>query len=199
MFGKVVEILRHAENQMRELMREALADGRYADVAQIAQTADALARLLQTESIETEPNLPVERLFHGAASPHPSKAAATPRHKRAYPRFEREADKLVKIAWSKRDRKEYEHKAPQFVIDSLITSIQNSKGVGAKFVPAEVFPLKHPKSKKEVPSYQSYLAMAWLVHEGVIVKYGRDGYVLKPTAATNDRISSLWSALPARD
>jgi hypothetical protein len=118
--------------------------------------------------------------------------------RKAFPRFEREEDKLVKIAWSKRDRKEYEHKAPRSVADLLLDHIKGRKGVGVRFVADDVFPMKDLK-KREIPSYQAYLALAWLVHEGVITKFGREGYSLKPSSANSARLTELWEALPGRD
>ena len=105
----------------------------------------------------------------------------------------------MKIAWSKKDRSEYEHKAPRRVADLLVAAIRSRKGEGAKFQAPEVLPLVEPRTRREIPSYQSYLALAWLRHEGVVAKYGRDGYALKPTAATPEHLTELWEALPSRD
>jgi predicted lipid-binding transport protein (Tim44 family) len=195
----VNRILSKAQAELRSLLEQALAESRYTDVAEIAKVADGLAQLVVGNSRSSSAAEP-------AASRSPLAEAVPVSHirparpsRRTYPRFEREADKLVKIAWSKKDRAEYEHKAPRQVADLLVEAIRNRKGEGAKFEAPEVLPLKDSKTRREIPSYQSYLTLAWLRHEGVITKYGRDGYALKPTTAQKEHIAELWEALPSRD
>lgn len=194
------KILARAQDDLRELIAKALADGRFADVAEIARMADGVARLA------TDDDQPVssDQQHPPAAPPAVSRhgtivRGGRVRPSRAFPRFEREGDKLVKIAWSKKGRAEYEHKAPRRVADTLIAAIRSRKGEGAKFEAPDVLPLLDPKTRREIPSYQSYLALAWLRHEGVVAKYGRDGYALKPTEATPEHLTELWEALPSRD
>lgn len=197
----VLRILGNAQAELRSLLEQALSESRYSDVAEIAQLAEALAQLGANRgkvTSEVEPTVSTSQAaaLRGALAPHIARAS---RPSRSFPRFEREGDKLVKIAWSKKDRAEYEHKAPRRVVDLLIEAIRSKKGEGAKFEAPDVLPLSDRKSRKEVPSYQSYLALAWLRHEGVVAKHGRDGYSLKPTAATPARLTELWEALPSRD
>jgi predicted lipid-binding transport protein (Tim44 family) len=197
----VLQILSNAQAELRSLLEQALAESRYTDVAEIAQIADSLAQLGADSgpaSSDVEPTVSASQ----APAPRNASAAHTNRAgrpSRSFPRFEREGDKLVKIAWSKKDRAEYEHKAPRQVVDLLIEAIRSKKGEGAKFEAPDVLPLTERKSRKEVPSYQSYLALAWLRYEGVVAKHGRDGYSLKPTSATPERLNELWKALPSRD
>jgi hypothetical protein len=193
------QILERTEAELRALIEHALAEGRYHDVAEIARIADNVARLAggaykPTAGDEKKVDTPRTVVSRPAVA-HERRS----RSSRAFPRFEREGDKLVKIAWSKKDRAEYEHKAPRQVIDVLIEAIRARRGEGAKFEAPDVLPLTDPKTHREIPSYQSYLALAWLRHEGVVAKYGRDGYVLKPTATTPEHLTELWDALPARD
>lgn len=197
-----LQILSKAEAELRSVIERALAEGSYSDVATIARIADGLAQLSAAEPVDEGQPTPRAERSRPAVPPAPSPAQPTvsrgSRTARTFPRFEREGDKLVKIAWSKKDRAEYEHKAPRRIVDLLLESIRSRKGEGAKFDAPDVLPLKDSKTRREVPSYQSYLALAWLRHEGVITKYGRDGYALKPTAATPDHLSELWEALPSR-
>jgi hypothetical protein len=194
------KILTATEGSLRELIERALSEQQYTDVAQIARIADAIARLRSAD--ETSEGWPSVIAWNGAVSNgNPPGLRAFSRRVRTakkFPRFEREGDKLVKIAWSKKDRAEYEHKAPRRIVDLLIESIRTRKGEGARFAAPDVLPLKDSKSRREFPSYQSYLALGWLRYEGVITKYGRDGYALKPTTATAQHLSELWEALPSR-
>jgi hypothetical protein len=196
----VVRVLGKAQAELRSLLEQALAESRYTDVAEIAQVADSLGQL-GADSSQASPV--VERTVSTSQAPPsrtvPARHFRPVRPSRTFPRFEREGDKLVKIAWSKKDRAEYEHKAPRQVVDLLIEAIRSRKGEGAKFEAADVLPLMDSKTRREIPSYQSYLALAWLRHEGVISKYGRDGYALKPTTARQEHLAELWEALPSRD
>ena len=194
----VLRILNKAQTELRSLLERALAESRYTEVAEIAQVAEGLAQLGATSSQAS--SIAEQAMTTAPASRAVPAAQLRPaRSPRTFPRFEREDDKLVKIAWSKKDRAEYEHKAPRQVVDLLIEAIRSQKGEGAKFEAPDVLPLTDRKSRKEVPSYQSYLALAWLRYEGVVAKHGRDGYSLKPTAATTERLNELWKALPSRD
>lgn len=180
-------------------MAESLAQGRYNEVAGTARIADAIARLLEREdgdggagehSDTSEAHANRESNCTGSPT-NPQRRS----HARDFPRFERDGGKLVKIGWSKRDRAEYTHRAPRRVVQILIDAIKKNKGEGALFEAADVLPVKDPNTRQELPSYQSYLALAWLRHEGVIIKQGREGYVLKPTTATPEHVAKLWEAL----
>jgi hypothetical protein len=195
------KILEQTETSLRELIEHALSEQQYSAVAAIAGIADAVGRLLRdsdrASTLSTAANNGARSKDHVPPSqPAPPTGRIL---RRTYPRFEREGDKVVKIAWSKRDRAEYEHKASRRIVDLLIEAIKARKGAGAKFDAPDVLPLKDSKSRREIPSYQSYLALAWLRHEGVIIKYGRDGYALKTTAAAPEHLAELWEALPSRD
>jgi len=206
------QILERAEADLRQLIQQALVDGRYGEVVKLARLADGISRLVaenRAGEVDVEPvgsqatfaSSQAKQLSSPASETAPHSALASVQRRarsRTFPRFEREADKLVKIAWSKKDRAEYEHKAPRWVIDVLLDAIRARKGEGARFEAPDIFPLKDPQTGREIPSYQSYLALAWLRHEGVVVKYGRDGYSLKPTAATKEHLAELWEALPFR-
>ena len=82
------------------------------------------------------------------------------------------------------------------VVQILIDAIKKKRGEGTLFEAADVLPVKNPSTRQELPSYQSYLALAWLRHEGVIIKQGRQGYVLRPATASPEHVTKLWEALP---
>src|SRR5262245_31311871 len=116
------KILTATEASLRELIESALSQQLYADVADIARMADAIARLRGTD--ERSHSTPLVAARNNAASNSnaavPSASQRSSRTARAFPRFEREGDRLVKIAWSKKDRAEYEHKAPHRIVDLLV-------------------------------------------------------------------------------
>jgi hypothetical protein len=189
-------VLKGAETQIRELILESATLGKYQEVAALASAADLLARLLQ--SMDEDGDVDAVTVTHENYPPQLGQTLHRQRRSlRFYPRFEREDDKLIKVAWSKRHRAEYEHRAPRGVADTLIEAIRKRKGEGTKFEATDVLPLKNAAGR-EIPSYQTYLALAWLRQEGIVIKHGRDQYSLKPGTATSERITEIWQALPER-
>jgi hypothetical protein len=198
----IVGILSRADVELRRAIEELLGQKRYSEAVVAARVADAVARLLldvEGQAGESES----EHFSDGRANLRDSSSLNSPRSLQArrqvreLPRFERDGDRLIKIAWSKRNRSEYEHRAPRVVVQLLVSAIKKKKGEGVLFAAADVLPLKDPDSRQELPSYQSYLALAWLQHTEVIRKKGREGYVLKPATATPEHLAELWEALPA--
>jgi hypothetical protein len=198
-------ILSHAHDELRELLGRALQDHSYDDVVRIARIAEQVSRLLDrngsattatysaAEGVATAADYGTSEGAEHVAAVRPSGRPRS-RH-RTLPRFERDDDRLVKVAWSKRDRREYEHRAPREIVSFLLDAIRRNKGEGAVFESQHVLPLV--ENGREIPSYQAYLALAWLREEGIVKKKGRNGYILKPNTATSERIDELWQALPA--
>jgi hypothetical protein len=187
-----ITILTQTHERLRELLANALETHAYEDVASIARIADNISRLLNGSAGPMSSLLP-------NTQPVPTKAGNTKRSRARHdlPRFERDGDRLVKIAWSKKDRAEYEHRAPLSVVFVLLDAIRERKGEGAVFETPDILPLPGPHHGEEVPSYQAYLVLAWLRQEGIVIKHGRNGYILTPNTATPERIDELWKALPS--
>src|SRR3990170_3751503 len=151
------QVLSVAEQKLRELVGVAAAAGDYASAEQLMAWARTVGELAQ------EPTSTDVLTAAPASSPPPS-AARRPRRtpaKGEYPRFVRRGDYLVKIGWSKTDRKEYEHKAPRRVIDALADAIARRSNKGKIFTAEDVFPLRDPQDGSDIPGYQAYVALAW--------------------------------------
>ena len=225
---RAIAALRAAEQRLRAdlqaIMMEAVAAEAYADVALIARIAEALPNLVPqfssngddgdsaNDSASAAPQQsPSGVKLFGADWPDSVRATAAehltilqkfhPRRgsrRDQYPRFLREGDRLVKLAWSKKERRPYEHRAPRAIVQTLVTAVQKKKGEGKLFQANDVMPLKTALDE-EYPSYQSYLALNWLRDVGVIGKKGREGYVLKRHQATAEKLEQLWTALPVAE
>lgn len=203
---RAIEALQRTESTLRGLITEAFNAKAYGELAKVAMAADAVASLLReisdtsttttggTSSADPGPDVSgkgTTTLRGTQARP----ALATAVRRAAYPRFLRDGDRLVKIAWSKKERRQYEHRAPQIIIQTLLGAVRKRKGEGKLFQAAEVLPLTNANGE-EYPSYQSYLTLSWLRQAGIITKKGRDGYVLKIGAATPEKVGRLWASLP---
>jgi hypothetical protein len=205
-----IQAVATAERSLRDVLQAAVTAQAYRDVAIIAVAADALAKTLRdlgagdittttTDSVTTsDHDAPARAIELRATAPETRRAARTKvilsTKRGAYPRFLRDGESLVKIAWSKSKRKPYEHRAPKVILEELLTAIRKRKGEGKLFEAVHVLPLTNGNGE-EYPSYQPYLALTWLRQVGVIAKRGRSGYVLKTGVATPENIERLWTSL----
>jgi|SRR5947209_7695040 len=193
---RAVEALRGAEATLREVITQALAAKAYRELSKVASAADSVAALIGELDGGT-PSLANHRV--AAATQIAARPASNATSRRnAYPRFLRDGDRLLKVAWSKKERQPYEHRAPQAVIQTFLNAVRQRKGEGKLFQAADILPL-HNANGEEYPSYQSYLALSWLRHVAIVTKMGREGYVVKTGAASPDKINRLWASLPTAD
>lgn len=203
---RAVQVIKGAETALRDIIAQALTANAYGELSKVASVADTVAALIGELDAGARSTVPVDEPAGTPAiqqTPTSTQAAvrANPpaaSRRNAYPRFLRDGDRLLKVAWSKKERQPYEHRAPQAVIQTLLNAIRQRKGEGKLFQAADVLPLNNANGE-EYPSYQSYLALSWLRHVGIVTKKGREGYVLKKGAATPDQISRLWTSLPTGD
>jgi len=193
------QILAKAEESLRKLVAEAAEGGQYDAVVTLADWAKALRELgsvskspmAEPKSVRSAPP-PVASL--------PPKAGRNGRAGRAkkYPQFFREKDSLVKVAWSKSSRLEYEHKAPWPVTLQLVSAVADRIARSHLISMEQVLPLRNSDGE-EVPSYQSYLCLAWLRELGLVRQHGRQGYSVKPRIDLRREATMAWEALSARN
>jgi hypothetical protein len=130
-----------------------------------------------------------------------SSAVASPTGRRKpaaeYPRFFRRGNELVKVGWSKKDRREYNHRAAREVVAAVAAAVRQAGARGRLFNGDALLPLKDPANGTNIPSYQVYVTLAWLVRLGALKQAGpRTGYTLiesKPPEAT---ATAVWPELP---
>jgi len=193
-------VLVEAEGSLRRLIEQGLREQRYRDVAEIAELAEGLSRLLQSSGglegarRETAAVLPAGP----AAPPPPIKHSRAKGGSTEYPRFERDGDKLVKIAWSKKNKAAYEHRAPREAVIAFARHLTGHVREGKVFVVEGLIPVPDVANGGEIPAYQVYLTLGWFRSIGVIEKKGRDGYVLRRGSLSDGALDKLWASLPAR-
>jgi hypothetical protein len=197
--------------RLREIATEALHAEAYAEVAAIAEltakVSTALKSLHHTEtpviqetaySEPVQPEVAVPQESH-RSTPNGNGSAPIktklPNRSSAYPLFFRDGDLLVKVAWSKKERKPYEHRAPFAVVETLLATVQK-KWDRKVFQATNLIPLRNGPYD-QYPSYQCYLALLWLRQLNVVGKRGREGYFLRPKATTPDKLRALWMNLPS--
>jgi hypothetical protein len=190
-----------AEVRIRKLIEAALASQQYAEVARLAPLADGLLNVLSvarngdsssaTRVTGDRPVLEFAKSGGAATSVIPTGSRAS---ESGYPRFERQGDRLVKIAWSKKDRREYEHRATADIILRIAELFECDRAPGTPFMMDSLMPFK-TRTGADIPSYQAYLALAWFRSLGAIESRGKDGYAVVVENLRN-RIESAWKSLP---
>ena len=194
--------IREAEARLRELMGEAIRLQRYADLAEIAQMAEGLSRLLTKRDKTAEVHIGKEGHTRVEAKDNrgmESKGRPKPRAKKAeYPKFIRDGGRLVKIGWSKRGKQEYEHRAPREAIIACARHLSNKVEVGQLFKVEQVLPVPDVSTGEDVPAYQVYLILAWFCSADSVEKKGRDGYILRTDSLAEGEVDALWEKLDMR-
>lgn len=205
-----IEALDVTRAVLRSVLAEMVAADAFSEVAAIARAAESLAAITEElrDSATADHTSPGDTWTKGRPSvslpvarrevTRPIKSATTIvptlSQNENFPQYFRVGDRLVKRAWSKKERQPYEHKAPREIIDVLMETIRKRKGTQRPFEAADLMPL-HSSSGDEYPSYQSYLGLGWLRHTGAIAK-GREGYLLR-RGWDGSRITEAWEALPS--
>lgn len=140
----------------------------------------------------------------GPAELQVGQASIPPRKKvvrgKEYPRFYRDRDDmLVKVGYSKSNRREYEHRAPKDVLDT-VAAVALELGSGERLFTSEALLAHKASGLAEVPPYQSYLCLAFLLHHGLLLRVGRSRYALAPgrEPGFRDAVGAALAGLPSR-
>ena len=197
------ELLRTTEASIAELAHQDMAERQYdraSILLDIAQQIKKLSSRLSTIGLDSAPGEGGTALG-SSRLPNPvngKRSGSRTAWKKAYPQFVREGDSLVKIGWSRTEKKEYEHRCPKKVLTLLFAAISQAGAGGRRFTMADVLPLTDASDGSEVPTYQVYLCVAWLRSVGIVTQYGRQGYSLAATDDLNGTAALYWRQLPTR-
>lgn len=191
--------LQHCEAQLRGLASKAAAEGSYDLLARIGSTARSVSDLAR----EWEPVAAASKAMPPApesgqdpasvASSRPRAGGAS--SSRAYPRFLRQGDDLVKIGWSKSDRKEYQHRAAHSVLVALRQSLLESSKRKKLFT---MDPLSRQLSTTGAPGYQAYVWLAWLRAVGLVQQHGRQGYTVSKPVTFEQDLEQAFAGMPTQ-
>lgn len=197
--ARAAAILGDAEADLRKLAAEAASVGDYAAIIKVAAWAKAVSDLVKSSAPEATPKLAARNSAVTAnAKPQtaPRRSGPRPAERKQYPRFFRHGDQLIRVAWSKREKKEYQHKAPHSALTALAAALAEAGKEGRVFSTDQVLPIRDPADGSEIPNYQSYVCIAWLKQTGLIDQHGRQGYSVPRLAEFKDAVESIWRTLP---
>jgi hypothetical protein len=196
---RAADVLRHAESTLRELVSKAATGGDYACVVKIAAWAQAVGDIVKQASSEDSP-ASVPRPVAAAAPRAPAKVNGSHRKSPsaatdAYPKFFRQGEQLLRIAWSKKEKKEYQHKATHSALAALADAMVKLGKDGRIFSTDDFLPI-NDSDGTEIPAYQAYVGIALLKQTALIDQHGRQGYSIPRPAEFKSDIEAVWMKLP---
>lgn len=218
-FDQASGALATCENELRQVAATAMGKGDYTAARSVLSLAEAVSELRSRPDIcpdtsqstgvgasgsRASPNQNAVRVGASGRGGRSGDAAGSSRAARrtkrqAYPKFIRRGDRLVKVGWSKSQKREYEHKAPQHAVFAFAHHLRNNTRDGKIFKVEPLLPVPDNQDGGELPAYQAYLALAWLRDAGLVEKRGRDGYSASHADLTDKKITQQWNVLTSED
>ncbi len=205
--NRPLKALTHCEEELRKFAAEAAAEGDYDMLARLGSTARAISEIARGQSGPAVSNSSTP----AANAPQPEgrelsvSDASTPRSRtgraaasRGYPRFVRRGDELVKIGWSRSDRREYQHRAGHGVLVALRQALLDSSK-RRKLFTMEALERQLGNGANAVPGYQGYVWLAWLRSAGLVKQHGRQGYSLIKPATFEKDVERVFAAVPVQE
>jgi len=202
LLDRATDLLRRTEAELRKIVSDAATAGDYESVVQVAAWARSLNEILgrdpprkgKTDDDHAPAATRSTRREPRASRNNRTRSSA---NHGGYPKFFRQGDRLVRVAWSKREKKEYEHKAPISVLRALTVAMADSGADGRVFSTEELLPIRD-NDGTEVPAYQAYAGLALLKQVGLIEQHGRQGYSIPRLPGLSSAVDALLRNLPER-
>jgi len=200
------------ETRIRELIQTAVVERQFDTAKRLIDAIEGLAivrhaleagapdgstRGLATTYTETALGTASDQVQAASVDSTDTAKKATKAKLPTYPQFERDNDRLIKIGWSIREKKTYEHRIARQAVDDICGFLAEHVKPKRPFKVEQIGPVKSA-SGAEVPTYQTYLVLKWLQHFGAVERRGNDGYVLGERGASKDIVDQLWTQTTER-
>ena len=187
--NQAIAAIRECEEMLRKLLGAAALEGDYAAVHELAEWAKIIGGLAGKTDDSSHCETP-------APPPKVSQGKPTKKLESEYPRFCRRGDDLIKVGWSKKERREYMHRSPKNVVIATAAAVRTVGASGRAFTGDSLLPVTAPADGTAYPDYQVYVALAWLKHLGFVKAIGqRGGYTLGVEKPTETAVMTAWPAL----
>lgn len=174
--GKIIEILNKTESDIQEVIIEAAQGGDYRSV-DMARAAAVNIKNLRTQISNPASKAEIRPAKSGTRIE--KKASTKKRKKSDYPKFKVKNETLIRIGWSRKQRREYTHKAPRFVFEQTVKAMTALSQSGAgPFLAENILEQANSNESEAIPSYQIYVVIGLLKQTNCIKQVGRDGYII---------------------
>lgn len=187
-----------AEQSLRKLIARAALERQFEEVAWIVDLARQVIEVRDRNAGDDGHSGAVETLLPIRSKPALEDAGEQSSHLSSlgetspYPRFSVHGGRLVKTGWSKKNKSEYEHRAPKSAIQTVFDAIGESGSRGT-FDVDTVTPM-NTLGLATIPNYQVYMAIGWLRVIGYVEKCGRNQYRI--SGSSDAAFETLWNQLP---
>lgn len=190
---QIKNVLIKAELELQEVIAESARDGDYrsVDIARIAAAnIRELSAHISEPTLKKKNNKSVQKIEAKVKTRNRKKTSA----KKRYPKFELRNDSLVKIGWSKKQRREYTHKVPATVFDHSVKAMADMATGGAgPFMAENIIEKINDQQSDIIPSYQVYIVIGLLKQTNCIKQMGREGYHIP--VDFSDKTKQVWKKL----
>ena len=193
------ELIAQCERGIQDLLKKAVASRKYRVVIELSPVAKALQELAASMAISSNKDQGAPATKSAGLPPGSAGQDTGPRITKRpgeHPKFCRRNGQLVKVGWSKREKKEYRHRMPRQALDAFVTALQRIGADGNVFRTEELIPVTDPASNIEVADYQVYVGLAWLRDRELVKQHGRQGYSLPRAEALTQAVDAAWNQLP---
>lgn len=203
---EVEKVLHACAEKLKALTEAALADGDFDSVLYVTTVLKKLSDLqhgMDTDSGVRRDLLVGKQTLEADDSSHRDpvqhhEPKGRAKSNTAYPRFRRDGSHLVKVGWSKKSRQEYEHRAAFDVVLAVSSRLEETTAGSRTAGVDELHPLVVGDHGDQVPSYQLYLAIAWLRSERLLNRIGRKGYTSAAPGELAARARERWDEMGAQ-
>jgi len=189
----IVLLLTNIETKLQELIVEAAHSCEY-DIARMSSD-------IATQIRQMKVSFPLD---HSIASALPSGSAVTTQstdkrstgshRKNRYPQYEIRNETLIRIGWSKKERKEYSHKVSRILFDRTVEAMDLLFRSPKTPIPADkIMDRVTQLGSEPAPAYQVYLVIGCLRESKCIKQCGREGYTAGPNLKHN--ANDLWTQI----
>lgn len=191
---QIIEILRKTESDLQQVIVEAAQARDYRGV-DMARTAAVNIQNLRARILN--PASKLEPKSTNGMSPVKRKGLPRKGTRSAYPKFLVKNDALIRVGWSKKQRREYTHKTPRFVFDGTVKAMAALSQSGAgPFTAEQIIEQVNSIESETVPSYQIYVVIGLLRKTNCIKQIGREGY--RSPEAFVKKAEKCWRKLSSK-
>jgi hypothetical protein len=175
---QMIEILTRTENDLQKVIVEAAQTGDYRSV-DIAR--DAAVNIQSLRKRISNPSSILELKAGNSMLREGRKVSSRKVAKSGYPRFQVSNNTLIRVGWSKKQRREYIHKVPRIVVDRTVKSMAElAQSAGGPIMSEQIIEHINNSESETIPSYQVYVVIGLLRKTNCIKQSGREGYYIPP-------------------
>jgi hypothetical protein len=191
---RAAEALEQAETSLRDIVAKAAGAGDYQTVVQIASWASTISEMFSKAGGWKRTG----QIKAVAVATTAKRKAPRSNSENGYPKFFRQDDQLIRVAWSKREKSEYQHKTSYAVVQAVALAMAKSGKDGRVFSTKDCLPVQDPAGGGDIPSYQAYVVIALSKQAGLIEQHGRQGYSIPRDAEFKVAVEAFWKKLPTK-